>query len=333
MRLVACLAGVLIIAAATLATIETSGGFGGTGWTVPAAVAIGLIAGSACVGSAWRSKRRLLAVLLGVALVAGEIFALISTGERIIAHRDAVAIPDRTAARQRQEARASLDAAKAAIPTTSARLDKAEAALSTANAAVATSAAERNCAANCRALLEQQVATARTEQAAARTAFDEDRNRAQTALATAQQKLDSIHAPLHRVGLAERLGVSAWALDLMSAALASLALNGLGAGLIAFGSHDRSVQPIRSIHGAVEVFLADMLDTKAGAALAVRDLYRSYITWCSRQQVQPVPPDRFGDDLRAVIERLHLPVRRDAGGALFLDGVTLAGTSLALSAT
>jgi hypothetical protein len=118
----------------------------------------------------------------------------------------------------------------------------------------------------------------------------------------------------------------------MSAALASLALNGLGAGLIAFGSHDRTAQPVRTIDGMVEVFLADMLDTKAGAALAVRDLYRSYITWCSRQQVQPVPPDRFGDDLRAVIERLHLPVRRDARGALFLDGVTLSGTSLALPA-
>jgi hypothetical protein len=332
MRLVACLAGVLIIAAATLATIEATGGFSGTGWTVPAAVAIGLIAGSACVGSAWRSKRHLLALVLGFAIVAGEIFALISTGERIISHRDAVSIPDRNATRQRQEARTALDAAKAVMPTTSARLDKAEAALSAANAAVATSAAERNCAANCRTLLEQQVTTARTEQTAARTAFDDEKTRAQNAITTAQQKLDSIPAPVHRVGLAERLGISSWALDLMSAALASLALNGLGAGLIAFGSHDRTAQPVRTIDGMVEVFLADMLDTKAGAALAVRDLYRSYITWCSRQQVQPVPPDRFGDDLRAVIERLHLPVRRDARGALFLDGVTLSGTSLALPA-
>ena len=127
----------------------------------------------------------------------------------------------------------------ASIPTTSARLEAALSAKAVADAAVVEKSAEHGCAANCRALLQAQVDAAAAEVAGARQELAAKHAAAENELVEARTALAEAKEPPSATPLADRLGLPAWILDLLTAGLGSMAANGLGCGLIAFAAHGR----------------------------------------------------------------------------------------------
>lgn len=205
-RLGAIAAGGLILYLAAETTLAHLGQTTGPGANLMRALALGVAVGAVAIGLAWHHSRVILATVIALALVAGEAYGLLSTAERMVAARDASQADVRSTAADRQ--------------TAAARVKAAETALAKANENAAAEASKRHCARECRTLLEGAITKAGIELVAARTALEQIP--AVTASATP---------------LADRLGWPSWAVDLIQAALASLAANGLGASLIAFGAH------------------------------------------------------------------------------------------------
>jgi hypothetical protein len=201
-RCLALVVGIGMAATAAAVSVVATGGLGQPHAWMIIAVAAGVIAGSIVIGqSGWRW-----ALVIGIALLAGEAYALLSTAERVIAARAAVSAPHVAQEARRTKAENRVDAAVQA---------KAE-----ADAAAIAKAAEKACAKNCRVLLEGAKQDAANE------------------LRLAREALDALPAPTGEAApLASRLGVEAWVVDLVSAALASIACNGLACALIAFASH------------------------------------------------------------------------------------------------
>lgn len=205
-RLGAIAAGGLILYLAAETTLAHLGQTTGPGANLMRALALGVAVGAIAIGLAWHHGRIILAMVIALALVAGEAYGLLSTAERMVAAREATQADVRSVAADRQAA--------------TARVKAAETALAKANENAAAEASKRHCARECRTLLEGAITKAGIELVAARTALEQFP--AVTASATP---------------LADRLGWPSWAVDLIQAALASLAANGLGASLIAFGAH------------------------------------------------------------------------------------------------
>lgn len=212
-RALALVAGVGILAAAAHAVIEAAGGIHEPYAKMVIAATLAVIAGSVAVAhSSWKW-----AVALSLGLVFGEAYAALSTADRIVAQREAAQVPARAAAEARQSA--------------AARLVRAEAAKADADTAALEKAAQRDCAKNCRALLEQAKTDATKEVEEARKA------------------LGALPAAPVAAPLADRLGIDGTTLDLVVAVLGSLAANGLGAVLIAYGAHAPAERrPERGLH-------------------------------------------------------------------------------------
>lgn len=201
-RALALVVGIGMAATAAAVSVAATGGLGQPHAWMIIAVAAGVIAGSIVIGqSGWRW-----AIVIGIALLAGEAYALLSTAERVIAQRAAVSAPHVASEARRQAAEN--------------RVTVAEKAKAEADAAAIDKAAEKSCARNCRALLTEAKQDAANE------------------LRSAREALDALPPPEGEAApLASRLGVAAWVVDLVSAALASIACNGLACALIAFASH------------------------------------------------------------------------------------------------
>lgn len=203
-KALALVGGAVLISAATNAVVTTSGGYGTPqSWLVISA-AVAVICGSIAIpGASWGWR-----FVLVLGLVAGEAYAMNATAERTLAARDANQAPILAATKAREEAAARIKAAEAA---------KAE-----ATRAITEKAALKDCAKNCRILLETAKAEAESELDAARDAL-------------------GLLPPVASASpVADRLGIDPTAYDLAVAALASLAANGLGGVLIAFGAHGAS---------------------------------------------------------------------------------------------
>jgi hypothetical protein len=204
------------------------------------AIAAGVGIGALCVGAAWSAKRRGLAVWLCLAMLAGEGFGLLSTAERLIVNREAAQAPLRDAEKEHAKASERVQLAAAALAglsATSPRLEAAKAAKAIADTAAVQKSAERGCAENCRKLLQAQVDAAAAEVEHARAELSRVRTGAEQELAAARAALGALTAPASATPLADRVGVAAWIIDLVTAALGSLAANGLGCGLLAYGAH------------------------------------------------------------------------------------------------
>jgi len=275
-RLASVLVGLAILGAAAHVNIAYTGGYNTPHAILTLAVAAGLAVGSLAVGAAWADRRWAIACVILAALLAGEAFALSSTAERLVAHREAAQAPIREAKERREMAAKRLADAEAALAQaeeakssdrlakavetrlsarSSDRLRLAEESKVAADRAALEKAAERSCAANCRVLLQDQVARAAAEVSAARAelealaetasreikaAEDEIAGRyaaAEVAVKVARADLDAARMPPSASPLADRLGVTAWIFDVVVAALGSVSANGLAAGLIAFGGH------------------------------------------------------------------------------------------------
>ena len=112
-RVVAILAGLALLAASAHVTVLKSGGYQDDGNFLVLAIAGGVGIGSMVLGVALSEGRRWIALATGLALLAGEAFALIQSGERIIAAREAAQVPHRQALERHQKAKERLAAALA----------------------------------------------------------------------------------------------------------------------------------------------------------------------------------------------------------------------------
>ena len=125
------------------------------------------------------------------------------------------------------------------MPGTSTRLERATATKAAADQAVLLKSAEKGCRRECRALLDKAVDDAAAEVKAARAAVDGLRTKADAELNAARAALAALKAPASATPLADRVGLPAWVIDLLGAALGSMAANGLACGLLAFSAHGR----------------------------------------------------------------------------------------------
>jgi len=313
---------IALLAAAAHATIVATDGYGSPHSFMVLGVAAGIAVGAIAIGHAISERRIALAVCIGIALACGEAFGLLSTGERLVAQREAAQAPARAAEEAIAKAQQRLDAAAAALdrlPTTSPRLEAALAAKAAADSAATTKAAERGCAANCRVLLEQQVTAAAAEVAAARDELANQRAAAEAEIAAARLTLAAIPRLASGTPLADRLGVAPWILDLIGATLASLAVNGLAVTLMAFGAHTPRREPLQPqavtppatvVEMVVEErqaspaehaarFGVECLEPAKGS-VALREVYATYLAWCSDRGVEPLPAPQIGAQLSAM---------------------------------
>jgi len=287
-RIAAIITGIILVSASAHALIMSQGGYGQTSAITTLALAAGIIVGSICIGT---NAQRGLAWGIVLAMLAGEGYALISTADRIVTTRETqqapmrAAIAENTAARNRLEAaeRSHRDAVKASREK----------------------AAEKGCAKNCVALLQSAIDAAAQEVADARTA------------------LSDAPVPASPSPLADRLGITPWALDLLVAALLSVGLNGLAAVLIAYGAHSprpAAVKPSNTITG----FMLDRIDRAPKSRVEVTALYSAYVDWCRAKGVSALPAATFADSLVPVLEAAGIK-RRAQGDDVFLVDVKLAG--------
>jgi hypothetical protein len=243
-RSLALIAGLALVGAAAHVNILACGGYTQPTAIITLALAIGVAVGSVAIGNAAQNKRRSLAVFIAIGLLCGEGYALIATGERTISARDASVAPLKAAVETRKLAEARVVSAELAltgVAATSPRLDAAIAAKAAAETRAMDDASKKSCAANCRALLEAATATAAREVDAARAEITGFRSQAELRLAEARAAVIALPAYRSASPLADRLGIAAWALDLLAAGLLSIGVNGLGAALIALSAHGRSL--------------------------------------------------------------------------------------------
>jgi hypothetical protein len=209
-RILALVTGCSIIGAVCHANVTVAGGYLTPSAPLQVALALGLAVGAVAIGRAWSSRRWALSAFLALAMIAGEGWALVGTAERTIGARDAFAAPVR-------------DVETARIAATQ-RLAAAETVKREADAAVLSEAAKSGCKKECATLLRESVAAAERKIEAARSA------------------LDAFPAARSSSPLADRIGWHGWQIDLLVAALASLAANGLGAGLVMFSAHEAGLR-------------------------------------------------------------------------------------------
>jgi hypothetical protein len=248
-RAIAISVGALILAAVAHVTIQSTGGYGSAHSWVTIGVAAGVAAGSVFSGMAWSDGRHALAVLLVLAIVAGEAYGFIATAERLIVAREATQAPLRQLAEERARTQGALDAAKAALegfPTSTPRLDRALSYKAATDAAVVGKSAERGCVENCRRLLQAQADAAEQEVTRAREDMDRQKRNAQTRVTSAKAAMDALKPPTSATPLADRLGWPSWLLDLLQSALGSIAANGLACFLMVFGAHRPKKQADRA---------------------------------------------------------------------------------------
>jgi hypothetical protein len=351
LRALAIISGIALVASAAYASLaHVEAGFTSPYGVITLAVAGGLIVGALCVGAAWSVGRLSIAVAIAVGMLCGELYALILTGERIVSTREAAQVLIREAVERRQAAIRHVGQAEAILAAThrSDRLERALAAKAAADRAVVEKSAERGCASNCRALLQGQVDAAQRDVDAAIVEQEGARERAGRAVKAAQAELAAIGLPPSSSPLAARLGLPAWALDLAAAGLASLAINGLGAALLAFGAHNRVRDPEPTALAAasgdmppivqppkqrliaaprdglahVAKFAVEVMQPDPEGATSARQIRATYLRWCGDRGYDPLPARDMADRLAALCDKAGLQVDSN-GGDPVIRGIRL----------
>ena len=351
LRALAIISGIALVAAAAYASLaHVEAGFTSPYGIITLAVAGGLIVGALCVGAAWSIGRASIALAIAIGMMCGELYALIMTGERNVGSREASQVIVREAVERRQAAAQRVGEAEAAFASThrSDRLERAMAAKAASDVAVVDKSAERGCASNCRALLQGQVDAAQRDVDAAIVERDASRERAGRAVEVARAELAAIGLPPSSSPLANRLGFPAWALDLTAAGLASLAINGLGAALLAFGAHGRVrdaepaapdaistdtpavVQPLKQRliapprDGLADVakFAVEVIRPDPDGVAPARDIRAAYMRWCRDRGHDALPARDMADHLLALCHKVGLQVDANDGSPI-IRGIRL----------
>ncbi len=352
LRSTALVVGLALLVATAHATIVSTGGYGSAHSAVTLAIVAGVAVASLAIGTAW-GERRGLALWLIAAITAGELFGLLSTAERLIAGREAQQVPLRAQATAHEGAVRRVADAAAALsnaPASSPRLAAALAEKAAADAATNDKSAERGCRENCRALLQARVDAAEREVASARNDLAAIAGRRSRELDAARAGLAAMTPPASATPLADRIGISAWLLDLIAAALGSLAANGLGCGLVAFAGHaprKNAIAPDVVAPAPLEVvtpvvhapavsdhmrrFAFDRLwpaeQPDAGADIpAIRSAYKR---WCAATGNPSLSGEALGQAMADLFEHVGISIE-DRDGHLMAMGVALRGEKPAL---
>lgn len=299
-RTLVALAGAAVVAAATHANVLHAGGYQSGAAPLVITVAVLLALGMGFAVTAWRDGQRIGALALVVCLFAGEGYWLATNAERELAARDAIVRPVVEAAEKRAAAEK--------------RLAEAEAAKKRAEEAAITEAAKRDCKSNCRQLLQDVMSAAESELNAARASL---------ALLPVVRSVTP---------LSDRIGVPAWAWDLVLAGLRSLAVFG-GSIAVALAVHPRPrtktnraepervkpapvrhepettalvvMQPINEREHVAQFLRASLKPDPAGTA-SLRDLHAHYLDWCRSSAVEPLPAATLGHHLRTIVDAIGL---------------------------
>jgi hypothetical protein len=219
--------------------------------------------------------------------------------------------------------------AVAALPAASPRLDAALAAKTAADAAAVAKSAERGCVENCRRLLQAQVDAAASEVDAARAEVAAKRKRLEVELQTEYAALKGLQIPISATPLADRLGLPAWFLDLLTAGLGSIAANGLACGLIAFSAHDQRAlrgngRPSTVTRTADHAARFAVESLRPGGEIEIAVLPGAYRRWCAERGFAPLPEAEVASALAGLFERAGIAIQRDQG-RLIAIGVSFDG--------
>jgi hypothetical protein len=340
-------AGALLLAAVAHVNVIAAGGYGMPQSWVTLAITFGVACAAICSGMAWSAGRRQLAIGIVISIVAGESYGLIATAERLIVSREAAQAPLREGQREHAKAVQRVETAQHAVantPTTSKRLEEAKKVKAEADQAVIDKSAERGCRENCRQLLQAQVDAAVAEVTSALAALDAAKVKAEGELTAARSALANIKAPQSATPLADRIGVSAWIIDLLQSALGSIAANGLACCLLLFGAHypvhrveivtprrapqrtpgDLAVSPT---HGTSEdlkqhaaKFAVECLRPDPDGEVDLLTLRNKYGAWCPADR--RVPKAKIGRALADLFRGAGIPIA-NRNGKLVAIGVTL----------
>lgn len=215
--------GALILVASTNLAIIKNGGYFTSNAGLMIALGFGVFAASIAVMNA--KKNPAMAKALVIALIAGELYNLGCTAERIIAMRDEMQTPTKAITASRADAVENLKKVESTQPDTL-RLQLAKTSL--ASAADAFNTCKKGCVRK-----QQQLVAAQQE---VKSAATEAQLLHETSVKEAQAKLDSISSPPSATPLADRTGIPQWFIDLAFAVLLSVGANGLAAVLIAHGA-------------------------------------------------------------------------------------------------
>jgi hypothetical protein len=343
LRNLAAVSGLILLGATAHVTIIHTGGYSGQQAILTLAIAAGVGVGALTIGAAWGSRRRGLALWLVAALLCGEAFGLAMTAERLVTAREAAQAPLREHMARVDKARARVTVAEKALASvsTTPRLQAALTAKATADKAAVDKSAERGCAKNCRELLQAQVDAAAAEVDRARQAIETDRLARMADLKAARGALATMKAPESPSPLADRLGVTAWVLDLVTAALGSMAANGLAVGLLAFAAHGRrhetpeptgisrkfpkeapGTRPKPKSPNVVRVLGEIVQPADRKVRVEIEQVLAAYVTVCRAKGVPVAGGDDFVAQAKAFADAAGIRIL-SSGGKVFWCGVQL----------
>jgi hypothetical protein len=256
LRILAGFVGAGLIACVTYAAVMAIGGIAAPTAPLLIALACGLAAGAMAAGIAWRSGRKALAIAIGLAMLTGEAYTLLNTGERELEAREAKQAPVIAAQRNRARLAKALEDAQAAAVIVTPRLTKALAVQEAVRADAREKIAGASCVKLCHALLREQQAAADAEVEAARGEVATLQQAASENVRAATVALAAIPVVASVSPLAARLGVADWRLDLLRAGLFSVSANGLGAFLLAFAGHGGQRRRVPSVADSLQTSFA-----------------------------------------------------------------------------
>lgn len=222
-------AGVAILAASTNANVLNTGGWMSSHALLVAALSAGVFAGARVVGmGAGR-----IGLVIVAALLAGEMYNLSATAERIVVERENGAAPLKDAAAKHTAALEKLRQIETGRAT-SPRLFLASEAKKAADAAYDKELREGG---RCLTICKGLKANADAAQAEVVAASTEAESMKAKSIEAAKAEVEANPLPASATPLADRLGWAPWVLDLVMAGLLSVGANGLAGTLIAYGAH------------------------------------------------------------------------------------------------
>lgn len=336
-RIFAGFMGICIIAAAAHYSILCNGGYNWISAPLFIALAMAIIGGAVVAGSA---ENRGIGIGLILCMFAAEGYQLTQTAERTAGMAEARQAPLREAVEARRKAMAGVSEAEAAI----ARLDdmprllNAVAAKKMTDETVRSDAAKPGCARNCRALLEQQVRDAQKEVDAARSEVEQAKDEARQDLDRARAELALLPAAPSATPLADRTGIAQWKIDLLSALLISLGLNGSGAFLTAFAFERRrdvvevvSLEAMKSRNPTKEArrFVREMFTPADDSRVSIATIWNVYHEWCQRNGLEPLDDQDIAQSLKQLFDAAGL-CQEGAGPRAAIVGIDLSSAPAAI---
>lgn len=336
-RIIAGVMGVSIIAAGAHYSILGNGGYNLT--TAPLFLALGMaiVGGAVVAGSA---ESRAIGIGLVLCMFAAEGYQLTQTAERTAGMAEARQAPLRDAVVAREKAAARVSEAEAALARLAnmPRLSNAEAAKKAADETVRGDAAKPGCARNCRALLEQQISDAQKELDAARSEVEQAKDGARQELDRARAALALLPVAPSATPLADRTGIAQWKIDLLSALLISLGINGSGAFLTAFAFERRrddvevvQLETMKSRNPTKEArrFVRERFTPVDGSRVSVATIWNVYHDWCERNGLEPLDDQEIAQSLKKLFDAAGL-IQEGAGPRAAIVGIDLASAAAAI---